>query len=295
MVVASRLRLQIKQRHAAQRHCQYQNINFKVVVPQTHKSIIIRCKSDKVPPPKKSWPSEHPEKKQLRQLKNAMSGKKDKTTNGGGSEGSGSSKNVPEPTRRQLYVVALHQAIPFVGFGIMDNAILLLAGEAIDIYLGVTLGISTMCAAAIGNIVSDLCGVVFGTMIEDALLGWSKRIEKLTNGRISLPPMPKLSYDQRNLRSVRWSSQLGCAAGLTVGCVIGMFPLLFFPTQKEKDEDKISNNENKNKLLENGQHNNNNEQLLKEINEWKSKHAEVVDRLRVLEREKQDKLWDRGY
>jgi hypothetical protein len=27
-----------------------------------------------------------------------------------------------------VYVVALHQAIPFVGFGIMDNAILILAG-----------------------------------------------------------------------------------------------------------------------------------------------------------------------
>ena len=286
MVVASRLRLSI-----TQRHCQYQNINLlHKVVPQIHKSTIIRCKSDKVPS-KSYWPSEHPEKKRLKELKNVMSGKKDKT----GSEGG--SKNIPEPTRHQLYVVALHQAIPFVGFGIMDNAILLLAGEAIDIYLGVTLGISTMCAAAIGNIVSDLCGVVFGTMIEDALLGWSKRIEKLTNGRITLPPMPKLSYDQRNLRSVRWSSQLGCAAGLTVGCVIGMFPLLFFPTQKEKDEDKIANNENKNKLLENGQHNNNNnndEQLLKEMNEWKSKHAEVVDRVRVLEREKQDKLWDRG-
>ena len=38
-------------------------------------------------------------------------------------------------------------------------------GEDIDIYLGVTLGISTMCAAAIGNIVSDLCGVVFSTVI----------------------------------------------------------------------------------------------------------------------------------
>jgi len=62
---------------------------------------------------------------------------------------------VPEPTNYQLYVVALHQAIPFVGFGIMDNAILILAGEAIDVYLGAALGLSTMCAAAIGNIISN--------------------------------------------------------------------------------------------------------------------------------------------
>jgi tRNA-specific adenosine deaminase 1 len=63
---------------------------------------------------------------------------------------------VLEPTDRELRVVAMHQAVPFVGFGIMDNSILILAGEAIDINLGATLGISTMCAAAIGNIGADL-------------------------------------------------------------------------------------------------------------------------------------------
>lgn len=66
---------------------------------------------------------------------------------------------VIEPTHHQLYAVALHQAIPFVGFGIMDNAILILAGEAIDVYLGAALGLSTMCAAAIGNIISNWVGV----------------------------------------------------------------------------------------------------------------------------------------
>ena len=69
---------------------------------------------------------------------------------------------VPEPTNHQLYVVALHQAIPFVGFGIMDNAILILAGEAIDVYLGAALGLSTMCAAAIGNIISNWVSVKRG-------------------------------------------------------------------------------------------------------------------------------------
>ena len=33
--------------------------------------------------------------------------------------------------------------------------------------LGVTLGISTLCAAAIGNIISDLAGIGLGTAIED--------------------------------------------------------------------------------------------------------------------------------
>ncbi len=54
---------------------------------------------------------------------------------------------VKEPTNCELYVVALHQAVPFVGFGIIDNSILILAGEAMDIELGAKLGISTMFAA----------------------------------------------------------------------------------------------------------------------------------------------------
>ena len=116
---------------------------------------------------------------------------------------------VPEPTKQELRIVALHQAIPFVGFGFMDNSILLLSGEAIDMYLGVKLGISTMCAAALGNIISDLAGVALGTVIEDAVAKWSKKIERVTNGRIRLPPMPKLTYEQRNLRSVRYSTKWG--------------------------------------------------------------------------------------
>lgn len=66
-----------------------------------------------------------------------------------------------------------------------------------------------------------------------------------------------------------------------------------FPTQKQKDEDKIAN-ENKSNLQEKDRHDKN-EQLLNEISEWKDKHKEVVDRLKVLEREKQDKLGDQGY
>ena len=43
-----------------------------------------------------------------------------------------------------------------------------------------------------------------------------------------MPPVPQLTYEQRNLRSVKVAGQFGCAAGLTLGCLIGMFPLLFF-------------------------------------------------------------------
>jgi len=197
--------------------------------------------------------------------------------------------DVPEPTKQQLRIVALHQAIPFVGFGIMDNSILLLSGEAIDMYLGVTLGISTMCAAALGNIISDLAGVALGTVIEDAVAKWSKKIEQVTNGRIRLPPMPKLTYEQRNLRSVRFSTQMGCAIGLTIGCIIGMFPLLFFPSAHH-NSDNGSNGDDGGNNISSSLHDvqSENERLKAEVTLLRSK-------FKTLAKEKQDAIWDKGY
>lgn len=43
---------------------------------------------------------------------------------------------VPPPSYHDLRLVALAQAIPFLGFGFMDNAILIIAGDAIDTSLG---------------------------------------------------------------------------------------------------------------------------------------------------------------
>lgn len=129
-------------------------------------------------------------------------------------------QSIPEPSFRNLQLVALTQAIPFVGFGFMDNAILIIAGDAIDTSLGIYLGISTLCAAAIGNIISDLAGIGLGTMIED----FCANVLKL--------PVADISAAQRTLRSVRTSSNLGMAVGMTFGCLLGMFPLLFIDSSK---------------------------------------------------------------
>uniref|UniRef100_A0A6V2M1H0 GAF domain-containing protein n=1 Tax=Ditylum brightwellii TaxID=49249 RepID=A0A6V2M1H0_9STRA len=134
-------------------------------------------------------------------------------------------ETIPEPSKHDLKLVALGQSIPFVGFGIMDNAILILAGDAIDTSLGVALGISTLCAAAIGNIISDLAGVLLGTAVEDMV------------AKLNIPT-PNLTAAQRTLRSVRFAGQAGCAVGLTIGCIIGMFPLLFLDTNKVQKQKK---------------------------------------------------------
>lgn len=137
---------------------------------------------------------------------------------------------IREPSEQHLKLHAFAQGIPFIGFGIMDNAILIVAGEQIDVHMGVTLGISTLCAAAIGNIISDVVGVGFGTLIED-----------FCTKRLKIPVAP-LTNAQRKLRSVRFSGQFGCAVGITIGCVIGMFPLMFIntdETQKMKSVARI--------------------------------------------------------
>ncbi|TNN67241.1 Transmembrane protein 65 [Liparis tanakae] len=43
-----------------------------------------------------------------------------------------------------LTQVLFHNAIPFIGFGFLDNAIMIAAGTQIELSIGVTLGISTM-------------------------------------------------------------------------------------------------------------------------------------------------------
>lgn len=134
------------------------------------------------------------------------------------SSNSTESISVVEPTKDQLRLVALQATIPFIGFGIMDNALMIIAGDAIDSSMCVTFGFSTMCAAAIGNIISDLAGVGLGTIIEDFA-------EKLKL------PVAVLTHSQRQLRSVRFANQFGNAIGLTIGCIIGMFPLLFIDSK----------------------------------------------------------------
>ena len=65
-------------------------------------------------------------------------------------------------SRKQRYAVFVNQMVPFIGFGFMDNAIMILAGDKIDMTLGMTLGMSTMAAAGLGNLLSDVCGIGFG-------------------------------------------------------------------------------------------------------------------------------------
>lgn len=71
-----------------------------------------------------------------------------------------------KPTRRQLGLVAFASGVPFIGFGFCDNAIMLLAGEGIEASLGLVLGITTLAAAGLGNLISDVVGLGLADYIE---------------------------------------------------------------------------------------------------------------------------------
>jgi len=74
--------------------------------------------------------------------------------------------NAATPAFKQLFFLGLASAVPFVGFGFMDNFGMIIFGEYIDSTLGVALGLSTMMAAGLGNAVADVVGISFGQTIE---------------------------------------------------------------------------------------------------------------------------------
>ncbi|XP_027892568.1 transmembrane protein 65 [Xiphophorus couchianus] len=127
------------------------------------------------------------------------------------------------PTAAQIRYVLFHNAVPFIGFGFLDNAIMIAAGTQIELSIGVTLGISTMAAAALGNLVSDLAG-----------LGLAGYVEALAS-RLGMQ-VPDLTPKQVDMWQTRISSHMGKAIGITIGCILGMFPLLFLSDDEEKEK-----------------------------------------------------------
>ncbi|XP_013417207.1 transmembrane protein 65 isoform X4 [Lingula anatina] len=125
----------------------------------------------------------------------------------------------PVPSWSQLRKVALYNGLPFIGFGILDNVIMITAGEYIDATFGAMLGISTMAAAALGNMVSDVAGVGTAGIVENAV------------SKLGVKP-PNITPSQADHRSTRIASALGRALCVVIGCFIGMFPLYFYDEEE---------------------------------------------------------------
>ena len=82
-----------------------------------------------------------------------------------------------------------------------------------------------MAAAALGNTLSDVFGVGSAWYVEY----WA--------ARFGASP-PNLTLEQLELTSSRIAANGGRALGVALGCVIGMFPLLFYNENGEEEENQ---------------------------------------------------------
>ncbi|KAK6749074.1 hypothetical protein RB195_001590 [Necator americanus] len=128
-------------------------------------------------------------------------------------------------TDEQTRALFLVNSLPFIGFGFLDNMIMIIAGEYIDQQLGTMLCLSTMAAAALGNLISDVAGVGLAHYVEGIVY------------KIGLKH-PVLTSEQLESSRARWTTNFARAVGLSIGCIVGMFPLLFFDKDKEETENE---------------------------------------------------------
>ncbi|XP_055600309.1 transmembrane protein 65 isoform X2 [Uranotaenia lowii] len=139
-------------------------------------------------------------------------------------------ETMPPPPTRDLFQLGLVNALPFIGFGFLDNFTMIIAGDYIEHTLGLFMCISTMAAAALGNTISDVVGI-----------GSAFYVEKIAEMSGVRPP--KLSPLQLEMKSSRRAANMGRVLGITIGCLLGMCPLMFMKDEdkdkdKEKDDDK---------------------------------------------------------
>lgn len=86
-----------------------------------------------------------------------------------------------------------------------------------------------MAAAGLGNALSDVAGI-----------GSAWYVEKLA-ARVGIRH-PHLSKPQIDMTSTKVATQLGRVIGILIGCIVGMFPLLFMhhPRSDHKQEKDTS-------------------------------------------------------
>jgi len=118
-----------------------------------------------------------------------------------------------------LVKIAIVSGVPFVGFGFLDNAVMLLAGDLIDHTVGFYLHTSVMASAAMGGVVSGTVGMQVHGVLDRGFAQFGFE-------------MPHLTVEQQKLRSVFLAGHLGGTLGIAFGLTLGMLPLLFLQPHK---------------------------------------------------------------
>lgn len=123
----------------------------------------------------------------------------------------------PESTQLRAYFWT--SMVPMLGFGFMDNTIMIHAGNIIDCTVGVKFGLSTLAAAALGQVVSAAGSITFGDTIE--------RIAR----KIGLPSSGLTSV-QRRLPISQRVAFAGSFIGVVLGAILGLVNLYFVDTKQ---------------------------------------------------------------
>ncbi|XP_055676958.1 transmembrane protein 65 isoform X2 [Lutzomyia longipalpis] len=133
------------------------------------------------------------------------------------------------PTNSQKLQLIVINGLPFIGFGFLDNFMMIVCGDYIEQTLGGYMCLSTMAAAGLGNTISDVVG-----------LGSAVYVERMCESiGFKVPPLSKF---QLEMKESRRSASFGRILGITIGCLIGMVPLLFIDTEKKHTGTKIDEN-----------------------------------------------------
>jgi len=127
---------------------------------------------------------------------------------------------------QQIRSIFLSAAIPMVGFGFMDNFVMITAGQAIDNSLGVQMGLATMTAAAMGQVVSDVSGVMFGDTLA--------RLFKVSSAQLSASQRELAAVQIHRLRLA------GAILGVIAGCTLGATALYIVPDRNNQHDNGSS-------------------------------------------------------
>ncbi|KAM7249398.1 hypothetical protein ACFE04_021522 [Oxalis oulophora] len=143
------------------------------------------------------------------------------TTSGLSNNGAGRTEIIPSEfdfaskMREIKFIRKLKRFSLILGLSIDIMAKSHLQGDTIELMLGSMITISTMAAAALGNTMADILGI-----------GSAYYVEKIAT-RLGFQQPQEVTPAQLTLNCSRVAANLGRTIGVTVGCILGMFPLLF--------------------------------------------------------------------
>lgn len=130
-------------------------------------------------------------------------------------------KAVP-PNVAEFLKRFLKRSAKMMMFGFIDNFIMIIAGDAIDANIATTFGFSTMAAAGMGNLISDMGGEEAGEALDSAIEKMGLDVEDVSDEQMEAAPAWMRFMDKR-----------AGSFGVAIGCIIGMFPLAFMNEEIE--------------------------------------------------------------